>query len=215
MQTLGTESAPDAAITRDRLITCVALSRDGETLATCASSVNMASTKAVRIWDVRTGALKCKISELANTGRPMALSPDGAIVATGGKWIQLWDARTGKPLRQLYGHLKRTQSIVFSADGQLVISGGSYGTTNVWNTATGRHLVTLFTFPEQRNGTIEENWLAYHPDGYYAGSPGIERFLAWRVEDDLLTAETLGPQLHRPEQVESALKLQPVKPGSP
>ena len=163
----------------------------------------------VRIWDVRTGALKRQISELANTGRPMALSPDGAVLATGGKWVQLWDARSGKPLRQLSGHLKRTQSIAFSADGRLLVSGGSYGTTNAWEVATGRHLVTLFAFPERRQGTVQEEWLAYHPDGYYDGSPGVSRLLAWRVGDDLLTAESLGPQLHHPERISEALRLRP------
>ena len=137
----------------------------------------------------------------------MALSPDGAILATGGKSVRLWDARTGKPLRELSGHLKRTQSITFSADGRLLVSGGSYGTTNAWEVATGRHLVTLFAFPERRNGTVEEEWLAYHPDGYYDGSPGVDRLLAWRVGDELLTPESLRPRLHRPDRLADALKL--------
>jgi hypothetical protein len=66
-------------------MTSVALSRDEETLATCASSVSQSFAEPVRIWDVRAGGLKRLISELANTGRPMALSPDGAVLATGGK----------------------------------------------------------------------------------------------------------------------------------
>ena len=41
----------------------------------------------------------------------MALSPDGSIVATGGKSIKLWDVRTGKLLRELYGHLKRHSEV--------------------------------------------------------------------------------------------------------
>jgi WD40 repeat protein len=145
----------------------------------------------------------------------MALSPDGEIVATGGKSVRLWDARTGQLLRELLGHLKRTQSITFSANGRLVFSGGSYGTTNAWEVATGRHLVTLFAFPERRDGNIEDTWLAYHPDGYYDGSPGVERFLAWRVGDELLTAESLGPRLRSPERLESALKMQPATPALP
>jgi WD40 repeat protein len=188
-------------------MTSIALSRDGGTLATCTSAVNQSFAEPVRIWDVRTGALNRQISELAYTGRPMALSPDGAVLATGGKWVQLWDARTGEPLRQLFGHLKRTQSIAFSADGRLLVSGGSYGTTNAWEVETGRHLLTLFAFPERHNGTVQEEWLAYHPDGYYDGSPGVDRFLAWRVGDELLTPESLGPQLHRPDRLADALKL--------
>jgi WD40 repeat protein len=191
----------------DRLMTSIALSRDGQTLATCAASVNQTFAEPVRVWDVKTGELKRQFSDPAMTGRPMALSPDGAVLATGGKTIRLWDAQTGKPIRELFGHLKRTQSIVFSADSRLLVSGGSYGTTNAWEVATGRHLVTLFAFPERRNGTVEEEWLAYHPEGYYDGSPGVDRFLAWRVGDELLTPETLGPRLHRPDRLADALKL--------
>ena len=216
--TFGPVSSQARSVKRDRPMTSVAFSRDGETLATCASCVDQSFVEPLRIWDVRTGALKCQISKLTNTsrpyalpgtGRPMALSPDGTIVATGGKYVQLWDARSGKPLRELNGHLKRTQSIVFSADGRLLISGGSYGTTNAWEVATGRHLVTLFTFPGSRPG-MDEQWLAYHPDGYYDGSPGVDRLLAWRVGDELLTPESLGPRFYRPERIADALRV----PGS-
>jgi WD40 repeat protein len=193
----------------DRPITSIALSRDGQTLATCTAGVNQTFAEPVRIWDTRTGVLKREFSEPAITGRPMALSPDGTVLATGGKSVRLWDARTGKPLRELFGHLKRTQSITFSADGRLLVSGGSYGTTNAWEVATGRHLVTLFAFPERRNGTVEEEWLAYHPDGYYDGSPGVDRLLAWRVGEELLTPESLGPRLHRPDRLADALNLRP------
>jgi WD40 repeat protein len=195
--------------TTDRPMTSVALSRDGKTLATCTAGVNQTFAEPVRIWDARSGELKREFSGPAVPGRPMALSPDGTVLATGGKSVRLWDARTGQPLRELFGHLKRTQAITFSADGRLVVSGGSYGTTNAWEAATGRHLVTLFAFPERRDSAVEEEWLAYHPDGYYDGSPGVDRLLAWRVGDELLTAESLGPRLHRPERLADALRPRP------
>src|SRR4029077_2986457 len=91
----------------DLPITSLALSRDGETLATCTAGVNQNFAEPVRFWDVRTGALTREFSEPRISGRPMALSPDGAMLATGGKTVRLWDARTGKPLRELLGHLKR------------------------------------------------------------------------------------------------------------
>jgi hypothetical protein len=68
-------------------------------------------------------------------------------------------------------------------------------------------MVTLFTFAESQPGTVGAEWLAYTPDGFYNGSPGVERYLAWRIGDELKTPATLGPQLHRPERVEAVLKL--------
>jgi WD40 repeat protein len=114
-------------------------------------------------------------------------------------------------LRELFGHLKRTQSIVFSADGRLLFSGGSYGTTNVWEVASGKHLITLFAFVGDGRAESGDDWLAYTPDGYYDGSPGCERYLAWRVGDELLTAKTLGPQLHRADRTQSALGVSSQK----
>ena len=119
--------------------------------------------------------------------------------------MQLWDA-SGERLHDFLGYLKNA-AIAFSADGRLLFASGSYGTTNVWEVASGQHLVTLFAFPDNRNGKIVDEWLAYHPDGFYHGSPGADRHLAWRRGEELLTPQTLGPQLHRPERVEAALKL--------
>ena len=198
----------------DRLINSIGLSRDGKTLATCNSSINNEFVDPVRIWDIRDGRLERDFAPEKIHGRPMALSPDGSILATGGKTVQLWEVRTGKKLRELKGHLKRTQSIVFSSDGELLVSGGSYGTTNIWDVASGRHLVTLIAFTERRNGTLADDWLAYCPEGYYAGSTGIEQYLAWRVGDEFLTSKVLGPALHRPERIEAALTPKP-KPVCP
>jgi WD40 repeat protein len=199
-------SSAAESFTIDRLMNSIGLSRDGSVLATCASSVNNEFVDPVRIWDVRTGKVTRDFAAEKIHGRPMALSPDGAIVATGGKTVKLWDVRSGRMLRELVGHLKRTQSIVFSADGRLVFAGGSYGTTNVWDVASGRHLVTLFAFAGNGREASADDWLASTPDGYYAGSPGIERYLAWRVGDELVTAKTLGPKLHRPDRTEAALR---------
>src|SRR5262249_33039185 len=150
----------------------------------------------VRLWDTRTGEMRRELNSTG--GRPIALSPDGTILATGGKVIGLWDVRTGKRLRELHGYLKKTQSIAFSADGRLLFSGGSWGTTNAWEVATGRHLVTLFAFPQDQKGKVSDDWLAYHPDGFYHGSPGVEQYVAWRVDDALKSPSEMGAQLQRP-----------------
>jgi WD40 repeat protein len=193
-----------------RLFTSLALSPDGRTLFTNAGGFD----EPVRFWDTQTGELKKEFADKGHGAQPVALSPDGSILAAGGKTIKLWDVRTRKLHRELFGHLKITQSIIFSADGRLLISGGSYGTTNAWEVATGRHLVTLFTFPATQKGTALDDWLAYHPEGFYDGSPGVERYLAWRVGEYLRTPDSVGVQLHRPDRLESALKLPVSKPGS-
>jgi WD40 repeat protein len=197
-----------------RFLTSLALTPDGRTLVTNAASVGSFFDEPVRFWETQTAELKKEFADKGHGAQPVALSPNGSILAAGGKTVKLWDVRTGKLVRELFGHLKITQSITFSADGRLLVSGGSYGTTNAWEVASGRHLVTLFTFSESREGKVVDDWLAYHPEGYYDGSPGVQRYLAWRVGEDLQTPESLDTPLHRPDRIESALKLPPPEPGS-
>jgi RNA polymerase sigma factor (sigma-70 family) len=211
LRTCKVARSPALTAASHRLFTSLALSPDRRTLFTSAGGFD----EPVRFWDTQTGELKREFADKGHGAQPVALSPDGSILAAGGKTIKLWDVRTGKLLRELFGHLKITYSITFSADGRLLVSGGSYGTTNAWEVATGRHLVTLFTFPESREGKVVDDWLAYHPDGYYDGSPGVERYLGWRVGEEFKTGDSLGAELHQPDRIESALKLPAPKPVSP
>jgi hypothetical protein len=96
----------------------------------------------------------------------------------------------------------------------MIWSGGSYGTTNAWEVATGRHLVTLIAFAGDENAAADD-WLAYAAEGYYDGSAGIERYLAWRVGNELLTPEALTPQRKRPDKIQSSLVLGSRKLATP
>lgn len=197
-------------VTGDRPMTTVAFSSDGKSLATASAGVHQTFAEPARFWNVATGEMQQEFSDIS--GRPMALSPDGKLLATGGKTVRLWNAATGEPLRELEGILKRTQAIVFSQDGRVVVSGGSYGTTNVWEVDSGELLVTLFGFPGWGSDPLEEDWLAYHTDGFYVGSPNAEKLLGWRVGNELLRPETIGRVLRSPEQLKRSLSLPPREP---
>jgi WD40 repeat protein len=203
---------------RGRVMTSVALSPDGQTLATCRSSVGPTfGDRAVRLWDAQTGRLKREINSPQTRSRLVAFSPDGTTLAMSGvgKAIHLYDLRTGQVRHSLQGHAHPPQSAAFSADGRLLVSGGDYRMTRVWEVATGRLLATLVTFSESRPGTASDDWLAYAADGHYDGSPGVDRYLAWRVEEDLRTPDSLREPLHRPDRLRSALRPPRPKPGSP
>jgi WD40 repeat protein len=202
----------------ERLITSVALNAEGGTLVTCSSSESQEfGDRHVRVWDTHTGELEREFFRPQNAGRFVALSPDGTVLATSGsgKAIALWNMKTGRLLGELVGHPHPPQSAAFSADGRLLVSGADYRTAMVWEVPTRRLLATLVTFSESHPGTGADDWLAYSPDGFYDGSSDVDRYLEWWLGGMLRTPDTLGPQLHCPDRLASALTKSLPKPASP
>jgi WD40 repeat protein len=207
LHTIDSPASSAEFFTVDRRLSTLTLTADGRTLAVCASSINNEYTSPLQLFDTSTYKLTRDFSSEKIHGRPALISPDGNLLATGGKGVQLYDAHTAKPLRQLFSwHLKRTQSVVFSADSKFVVEGGSYGTVNLWQTSTGRLLATLFAFNDPQTGVPSDAFVAATPEGPYTASSNIDSLPAWRVGTDFLTSASL-PDLNRPDQVTAALGL--------
>ncbi len=125
----------------DRLALKVAFSPDGKSLAGGGGhwvNVGAGTTQIseVFLWDVQTGKLLRRVTDLEPWLRCVACSPDGKTLATGSmgpirqkgslSWatseIRLWDVRTGKLLRTIPGELADTSSVAFSPDGRSLLS---------------------------------------------------------------------------------------------
>jgi RNA polymerase sigma factor (sigma-70 family) len=118
----------------------VALTPDGKTLATVGDKQPLGPGKAakVRLWDVATGNELRQLDTVAEAfgsyGLPLALSPDGKLLATGGAdgSVRLWDVATGNVVADLKGSQGRVTSLAFSAHGKLLASGGMDTTVLLW-----------------------------------------------------------------------------------
>jgi RNA polymerase sigma factor (sigma-70 family) len=138
--------------------------------------------EAVVVWNRRTGE---KVRQFP--GRSFAFSPDGRLIACGGRdhdqegfirgVIRLYDFATGKRLRELSGHLTEVVSLAFSSDGKSLVSvgltlqglrtgepgEGETRFTRVWDVATGK---------ENRTDLkgLRAGILTFSPDGRTLGS---------------------------------------------
>src|SRR5262249_13388321 len=124
----------------DRLALNVAFSPDGKSLAGGGGHWGNVGggTRQISeafLWDVQTGKLLCKVTDLEPWLRCVAYSPDGKTLATGSNgpilrkgnlsWvsseIRLWDLRTGRLLRTIPGELGEMWSLAFSPDGRSLL----------------------------------------------------------------------------------------------
>jgi WD40 repeat protein len=74
--------------------------------------------------------------------QPTAMSPDGRILAAGGKTLCLWDVETGKLIRELKPSAP-LKGLRFSPTGDRILTGGVDGMGAIWETSSGALLASL------------------------------------------------------------------------
>lgn len=95
----------------------------------------------------------------AGTVGTLAVSPDGATLATSHREIRLWDTATGRRVRTLVGHSDGVNSIAFSPDGELLASVCDDRTLRPWDVAPGVEIWAI-----QTSGGLPKA-VAFGPDG--------------------------------------------------
>jgi WD40 repeat protein len=125
----------------------LAFSPDGTKLASAGGDPWVRDTT-IRLWDVTKGKEVLPLVGHSSPIPSVAISPNGAIVATAGQdgIIYLWDRSSGKHLFRLEGHPDRHPQVSFSRDGQRMIwweTYNRYGTLRIWDSRTGQAVSRL------------------------------------------------------------------------
>ena len=155
------------------MVTCVALSSDGQFLVTGGRDGT------ARLWEVETGrelhsfngnsrpitsvALSRDGKYLAAgngtvwvwetdtkhegrrfAGSSVSFSPDGKyVITTSGRIARLWEVESGNEVRMFEGHSDIVTSVAFSPEGKQVATGSRDNTARLWEVETGRELRRL------------------------------------------------------------------------
>jgi WD40 repeat protein len=160
----------------------------------------------VELLSVNTG--KAAGATIRGDISTIAVSPDGKMLATAGpdKTVKFWDINRGTLERTLAGHEDEIGTIAFSPDGSKLTTASIDRTVRIWDVQSGRLLITFIILPEMNRGAISNDWIAFTPEGHYAGSPGVARFIRWRIGDQLSSGESYEHLFHRPDLVQKALQ---------
>lgn len=124
-------------------ITDVAFNSDGRFLATAGTDGTAI------IWDLAAGQALLTVSNPRGFYR-VAFSPDDKYLATSGGNVEsdgnsnyrIWDVRTGEELFRLPIPIL-SGGLAFSPDGTRIVTSGFGGVVKMWETRTGRELISL------------------------------------------------------------------------
>jgi WD40 repeat protein/beta-lactamase regulating signal transducer with metallopeptidase domain len=123
---------------------------------------------AARMIDVATGKEVWSLPEQPIGMNAIAVSPDGATIATTGLTIKLWDvANRREKTPVLTGHGGAIESVAFSPDGTTLATGSADRMVKLWDLVTRRERLTL----EGQTASIHSVALA--PDGKALASIGF------------------------------------------
>lgn len=134
-------------------------------------------------WDGAADAPKPTRTVAAHDGwvRAVAVSPDGATVATCGNdhRVKLWAVADGRPIRTFEGHTSHVYNVAFHPSGRRLVSADLKGTVKDWDVATGKPVRELAakefhkfdpTFVADIGGV---RGMAFNPAGTHLACVGI------------------------------------------
>ena len=148
---------------------------------------------AVRVWDTGSGTLANETMDFSGVVIGVTFSPDGHRLALSDGTIHVWQIRVERANGQTtFSHqelftIPGAFSDTFSPDGSQ-LAGTRGNVVNIWETATGRELLTLPGHTDWVMG------LAFNPDGKQLASASLDGTVkVWSLLNGAETVVVAGP----------------------
>jgi WD40 repeat protein len=143
-------------------VCCLRFSPDGRRLALAGAKLDQLHPSEVKVWDAATGRSLPTLGGYFEEVGNVAFHPrEDRLACSVGSNILIQDVESGRDALRLRGHAYLVVVVAFSPDGRRLVSAWADGSVRLWETATGREILTLL-----HGGGGEVAGLSFSPDGH-------------------------------------------------
>lgn len=150
----------------------VAISRKGDTFASCGST---GADRSIRVWDTKTCRLIRTLSADSGRFQSLAFSPvsDHLVSGSSDGWVRFWDPLKDNKAFHEIKHGPPISVVRISADGQYVLAAGTSRPVRVWDFESKSLAAEI---PTGQSGAVD---VRFAPDGksiVFVSPEGLIRF---------------------------------------
>jgi WD40 repeat protein len=155
----------------------------------------------VKLWEARTGRLLRSFEGHTGWLRNVALSPDGATIASRSVRgaVKVWDLATGHLIATPAGAEEWLRGDAEAHLGNVAADGTRDGRIKICERGTGKLIATFVAFDDKR-------WVAYTPDGFFDAPESAWPLIG--LTDKLVSypVEEFAEHFHRPDILRERLR---------
>ena len=183
----------------------------------------------IKIWDAETGREQRTLRGHTNNVMAFAFSPDGKRFISGSfdTTIRIWDIESGRELLCIADNIGLVSSVAYSPDGRRIAAASRDGSVYLYDTS-GKRIAQFVVLNGRDSGivasatrdiavveiaekaaSVDGEWIAITPDGYYQASPQGDRYLNVRVGNTVSGIDSYRSVFYNPEVVQARLAGRP------
>jgi WD40 repeat protein len=186
MGMIRTFSAPDGKETQTPIqhgagVLALAFGPDGTSIASGGRD------HIVRLWDLKTGALRRKWLGHLGAIDSLAFAKDGSALVSGShdQQVKVWNPGQASGPEVIAAHADWVQAIALNVQSTLLASGARDGTVKLWNPADGKLLLELAKHP----GAVTSLAFSHHKEKTYLAvgtrdDKNVGQIKVWQIELD-------------------------------